>query len=219
MSTAADRTSHEQAFSRLVAARAWGDGESACGAGSGLERTASVRDALRELCGELGVRTLLDAGCGDCHWISAADLPLRRYVGVDVVDELLAAARARYAKGRRRRILRADITTDPLPRADLVLCRECLMHFPDEDVHAALRNFAASGSTWLLTTSWRDGRNEAIEVGGWRRLDLEAAPFGLPAPVAEIPDGPLDGSEPGKRLGLWSLGSHIPAGATRTIGR
>ena len=219
MSTAAEPTRHQEAFSRLVAARAWGDGESACGPGSGLERTAAVRAALRDLCVRLRVRTLLDAGCGDCHWIAAADLPVRRYIGVDVVEELLAAARARYAEGRRRRILRADVTTDPLPRADLVLCRECLMHFPDADVAAALANLVTSGSTWLLTTSWRGGSNEPIEVGGWRRLDLEAEPFGLPAPVAEIPDGPLDGSEPGKRLGLWRLDRHIPAAATRTIGR
>jgi len=194
-------------FSRIYSRREWGNAESASGPGSGLARTAQVRELLIDLLRELEVERLLDAGCGDFHWLRAADLPVREYVGVDVVPELVAEVRDRYA-GPGRRFMTADITRDRLPVADFVLCREVLMHFPDEDVLAAIANMKRTRARWLLTTSFIDRRtNEAIELGAWRPLNLEAPPFDLPPPLRMFPDIPLVDREQflDKRLALWEL--------------
>jgi hypothetical protein len=130
------------------------------------------------------------------------------YVGVDVVPELVDGVRKRYALPKRT-FLVADITRDALPEADIILCREVLMHFPDDDVFAALANFARTGARWLLTTSFAErATNEPIELGHWRPLNLEAPPFELPPPVRSISDVPLVDRDRylDKRLALWELG-------------
>ncbi len=198
---------HQDVFRRIYSRREWGDAESASGPGSGLARTAQVRELLTDLLRELEVERLLDAGCGDFHWLRAADLPVREYVGVDVVPELVAEVSDRYA-GPGRRFMSADITRDRLPATDFVLCREVLMHFPDEDVLAAIANMKRTRARWLLTTSFVDRRiNEAIELGAWRPLNLEAPPFGLPPPLRTFDDIPLVDREQflDKRLALWEL--------------
>ena len=195
----------EAIFAEIHRHWSWGGDESRSGPGSGLERTADLRDALARLLGRLGTRVLLDAGCGDFHWMRAAELPVRRYVGVDVVGDLIAANRERYATrlSRRRRFLHADIVCDDLPRADLVLCRECLMHLSDDDVARAVRNLRRTGAEYLLATTFEARDNVDIPTGGWRPINMQAPPFGFPPPVEAIPDVPLDGDARDKRLSLW----------------
>jgi len=155
----------------------------------------------------LDVDRLLDAGCGDFYWLCVAELPVREYVGVDVVPELIDEVSDRYA-GPRRAFLRADITCDPLPPTDIVLCREVLTHFPDEDVLAAVSNMKRTRAQWLLTTTFfARPRNEEIKLGAWRPLNLEAPPFDFPPPLRLLEDIPLVDRELflDKRLALWDL--------------
>lgn len=198
---------HQRVFTRIYSAREWGDGESLSGPGSGLARTAKIREALPDLLRELGVDRLLDAGCGDFHWLQAAELPVREYVGVDVVPDLIYGLVERYG-GPGRTFMHADITRDRLPPTDFVLCREVLMHFPDEDVLAAVANMRRTGARWLLTTTFVGRRtNETIELGAWRPLNLEALPFLFPPPLRTFEDIPLVDREHvlDKRIALWEL--------------
>jgi len=201
------RSPHEEVFARIYAQREWGDDESASGPGSGITRTSGIREAIPELLRELGVERLLDAGCGDFHWLRHAELQLREYVGIDLVPELVAELERRHA-GPGRRFIFADITRDPLPAADFVLCREVLMHFPDDDVLAGVANMQRTGARWLLATTFTDRPvNEPIELGWWRPLNLEAPPFAFPPPVRVLDDLPLIERERylDKRLALWDL--------------
>jgi SAM-dependent methyltransferase len=198
---------HEEVFSRIYAGREWGDAESSSGPGSGVARTAEIRDLLPRLLRELEANVLLDAGCGDFHWLQLVELPVREYVGVDVVPELIAEVGERHAAPGRR-FITADITSSRLPCADLVLCREVLMHFTDEDVFAAVANLKRTGAQWLLTTTFRDRAvNEPIELGMWRPLNLEAPPFDFAPPVRAFDDIPFVDREQflDKRLALWEL--------------
>jgi SAM-dependent methyltransferase len=198
---------HQTVFSRIHSQCEWGDPESVSGPGSGLARTASIRAALVDVLRELDVHRLLDAGCGDFHWLGRADLPVREYVGVDVVPDLIAEVRNRYSRPGRT-FLSADITRDRLPPADFVLCREVLMHFPDEDILAAVSNLKRTRARWLLTTTFVDRRaNEQIELGAWRPLNLEAPPFNFQPPLRLLDDTPLVDREQflDKRLALWEL--------------
>src|SRR5262245_53590370 len=109
-----ERDAMRRVFQDVYRTGAWGRSESASGPGSGVIRTHSIRADLRALLAELEVRSLLDAGCGDFNWMKEADLAGCRYVGVDVVPELIARNRAQYA-GALREFRAADITRDPLP--------------------------------------------------------------------------------------------------------
>jgi SAM-dependent methyltransferase len=198
---------HQDVFSRIYSAREWGDSESLSGPGSGLARTRGLREALPGLLRELDVGRLLDAGCGDFYWLRIAELPVREYVGVDVVPDLISRLVDMYSRPGRW-FVHADITRDRLPLADFVLCREVLMHFPDEDVLAAITNMKRSRARWLLTTTFVERTaNEVIELGAWRPLNLEAPPFNFPTPLRMFEDIPLVDYERfrDKRLALWEL--------------
>jgi SAM-dependent methyltransferase len=195
------------AFTRHYVHKDWGSEESVSGPGSTLERTTAIRQKLPPLFAQLGVRSVLDAGCGDFNWFRTLEVPLDLYVGTDVVRELIAENRQRYGSPARRFEM-LDITRDRLPRVDLIFCRDCLVHLKNAQVLAALRNFRRSGSRYLLATTFT-GRtaNEDTPLGGWRPMNLQLSPFDLPSPVQVISEERTveDGRYADKSLGLWDL--------------
>ena len=207
---AARKGTHRAIFTRIHDLREWGTGESLSGPGSTRARGEELQEALVALFERYSIATLLDAPCGDFNWMQFV-LPatLESYVGVDVVDELIARNDALHAAPSRSFLCR-DLTRDSLPRADLVLCRDAFIHFSYADIEAALSNFKRSGSTLLLTTSFAGlARNEDTRTGGWRPLNLEAEPFNFPPPLESIADTPHTGPSLGKSLCLWKL-AEIP---------
>ena len=108
----------------------------------------------------------------------------------------------------KRRFLVLDMTKDALPKVDLVFSRDILVHMSFDDVYAALQHISASGATYLLTTTFTD-REENFDIitGLWRPLNLTAAPFNFPEPLALINEKCTegDGSWGDKCLGLWNI--------------
>lgn len=198
----------EFVFRHIYRGGVWAGLETVSGPGSTLDYTASLRTRLQNLLDELGVNLLVDAGCGDFNWMRL--LRVREYVGIDVVEELVASDNQVYGSSNRK-FLRLDIAEDVLPRADLVLCRDCLVHLPTKGVLSALRNLKRTGSTWLLATTYPAvAANEDIVTGSWRALNLERPPFNLPAPVQLLSDGgPTTSQFGGCFLGLWRV-AEIP---------
>jgi hypothetical protein len=197
------RSARQQAFGDIYAEKRWGDGESVSGPGSDVARASLFRIDFETLLRELGVRVLLDAGCGDLNWLPTFDLRGIRIIGVDIVPDLISANRLRRPE---LRCELADIVCDPLPKADLVLCRDGLVHLSNADIVAALANFHRSGARWLLTNTFVDrSENPDIAAGEWRPLNLCVPPFSLPAPYRVIDEHCLgyDGAYRDKRLALW----------------
>jgi len=200
------RGRHRRVFSRIFSENTWGSDESVSGPGSTRERGASLLPDLIELMQRLRVRTLLDAPCGDFNWAQELADAVDCYIGVDIVEELIARNAREHPD---LTFLTADLTRDPLPKADLILCRDCLVHFSFADIRAALDNFQRSGAEYLLTTTFIDrAENRNIRTGSWRVLNLQAPPFHFPPPLALIDEHCLHtgGIYRDKRLGLWRVG-------------
>lgn len=171
--------------------------------GPGSQRAIAdpVRRHLPGLLVNLQIVSLLDAPCGDGNWIGDLDLGGVAYIGLDLEPETLALARSRRPDGEFRL---ANILTqpEPLPHADAILCRDFLIHLPNEAITLLIERFRDSGARFLLTTHCpdADNRDPAPLDGGdrWpgyfeRAVNLTTAPFDLPDPVAVIPDPiPLD---------------------------
>jgi hypothetical protein len=190
------------AFREIYRVNSWGSDESRSGPGSTLTYTAPLRRRLPHLLSRLGVRTLLDAPCGDFHWLSRVPLGGITYIGGDIVPELIDEVRARHsAPGRSFRIM--DIVEQPPPSADLWLCRDALFHLPNADVAKVLQNFARSDIEYFLSSNYEFSQeNIDITPGGFRYLNLRKAPFCLPAPVAVLEDFVVP--FPPRVLALWS---------------
>lgn len=197
----------ERTFTPFYTENRWGHDESVSGPGSSLDRTAKLRRELPALLKELGTRTLLDAPCGDFNWMKDTDISVDQYIGADIIPDLIARNQQLYTNSKTQFAV-LDITRDKLPCVDVILCRDCLIHFSYRHITAAIRNFKRSGSTYLLTNSypeWR--RNENIRTGDFRPLNLTLAPFNFPPPIRQISEKPADDEALffGKLLGVWKL--------------
>ena len=198
----------QQRFRRIHDTNLWGAVASTSGLGSELNATAVLRAELSGLFQRLGVTSLLDAPCGDAGWINQTDLGVR-YVGIDIVPELIARLQGRAASGEvTGEYHLADITVDPLPRCDAILCRDCLVHLSFANIARAVANFQASGAMWLIATTFPEWQGNAdCEDGDWRALNFERAPFNCGAPVELLNENCLEagGGWRDKSLGVWRL--------------
>ena len=197
-----------QRFRRIHETNLWGAAASTSGLGSELDATAVLRAELSGLFRKLGVTSLLDAPCGDAGWINQADLGVR-YVGIDIVPELIARLQGRAASGDvAGEYHLADITADPLPQCDAILCRDCLVHLSFANIARAVANFQASGAVWLIATTFPEWHgNTDCEDGDWRALNFERAPFNWGTPVELLNENCLEagGGWRDKSLGVWRL--------------
>jgi hypothetical protein len=197
-----------QRFQRIHDTNLWAAAASTSGLGSEMDATATLRTELPLLLQKLGVASLLDAPCGDAGWINTADLrvPL---IGVDIVPSLIANLQARVAAGEiEGEYHLADITRDPLPRCDAILCRDCLVHLSFANIERAIANFRASGAKWLIATNFPEWQtNVDCEDGDWRALNFERAPFGWEPPVELLNENCTEagGGWRDKSLGVWRL--------------
>jgi SAM-dependent methyltransferase len=195
---------HRQAaFQRIHDQNLWGDPESVSGTGSGEAATSVIRRELPGLFQRYGVRSVLDAPCGDFYWIKEVARTLDRYVGVDIVPDLIKRNAATHSTDTVSFVC-GDLAVDPLPSADLVLCRDCFIHLPTRMIRGALRNFQATGARYLLLTSDRDAEPyHDIPIGSFRPVNFTRPPFSFPAPLCTLSE-----EETGsRRLCLWELQS------------
>lgn len=180
--------------------------ESVSGAAATLEETAVLRDALPRIAQQHGVETVLDIPCGDFHWMQHVEWNVD-YTGADVVPEIVAGNQQQYG-GPRRRFVLLDVTRDPLPKVDLIHCRDLLIHLSNRDTRAALANFVASGSGLLLTNHFA-GRTTNTEIvsGDFRPVNLCAPPFHLPPPLQVVNERSAlaGGAFTDRSMALWRL--------------
>jgi hypothetical protein len=195
-------------FDRIARTNLWGADASRSGLGSLLTATAGLREALPAFLERHGIEALLDVPCGDFAWLSTVDLRIP-YIGADIVESLVRENEIRFGGPHsNRQFVHLDLTRDPLPRADAILCRDCLVHLSFENVFRAIDNIRSSGVRYLLTTTFLEhDRNEDIEDGDWRMLNFQSPPFDFPPPSDVLIEGCRegDGAYADKALGLWEL--------------
>lgn len=195
----------ERVFTDIYRGNGWGDGETRSGPGSTRERTAGFRADLDRLLAELAVRSLLDLGCGEFNWQPLLTHPLERYVGIEIVPDIVQDLARRHAAPGRE-FLSRNLVFDPLPACDLALCRDCLVHLNNDHVLSALRNVRRSGTRYLLATTFTERTENAdVPSGGWRPLNLERPPFSLPPPERLLSERRTveEARYADKSLGLW----------------
>ena len=112
-------------------------GELYSGGGTAEEYAIPYADAIGRFVENHGIRTVVDLGCGDFSVGKRIASKRLRYVGVDVVEEVVRRNRDRYgAEGVEFVCL--DITRDELPPGDLCLIRQVLQHLSNAEILAVL---------------------------------------------------------------------------------
>lgn len=189
----------EKVFTNIYKKSAWWTGETHSGPGSDLLPTQIIREEIVKVIQQFNVTSLLDIPCGDFHWMQKVPLDIQ-YIGADIVKDLVESNQKQYQKNNVT-FIHADIIQGDLPQVDLILCRDCLVHFPHEQIWQALKNIKRSGSKYLLATSHiKTTHNKNIRMSEWQPLNLLAEPFNLPTPLLIISEGLAD-----KSLVLWNI--------------
>lgn len=209
----------DRALRNAFEKKTWADekkGKPRSGSGSTLRRTRRLRRALPGLLQDLEVKTFLDAPCGDWTWMSAVDLTGVKYIGGDISKELVEEVKAEHG-GKGRTFKHLDLATDKLPKCDLLMVRECLIHLTDEFRWKVIENIHKAGIPYLfLTVDLVDENVSLSENGQHANFNPMRAPFNFPEPLRHVPEShdELDLTEltdanvgPWKRrrtMGLWS---------------
>ena len=161
-----------------------------------------MRAELTAILRFLGVRSLLDVGCGDFAWMQHVDLDGIAYTGVDIVGSVIRANRDRYANAERT-FETLDVVAEDLPKADALLCREVLFHLSFADGRRALENMKRSGAEHLIITSdTGTAFNSDIRTGDFRNINLQKRPYRFPPPRHWLPDAEISRT---RGLGIWRV--------------
>ena len=191
-------------FERAARTGKWSaDGESISGAGSGMEATRSLREVLPGVLVELEVKRILDVPCGDWNWMRNVDLPVDHYFGGDLVESIVLRNRERFGRpGVEFGVF--DLCIDELPAADLLLCRDVLIHFSFVDSLRVLDRLRESDIRYFASTTFVEqgsNKDQATSIP-WRPINLQRPPYNLPEPSRLLID---DYNRPDQRLGIWRV--------------
>ena len=125
-----------------------------------LSRTETFRAELQAWVAQKRIASLLDAPCGDYNWMRHVQFPDDfRYVGGDIVGELIAANRRRFPGVH---FVEMDIISDALPAVDAWLCRDAMIHFPNASVSTVIERFCGSNLDTCSPPPFRRSRQTAI---------------------------------------------------------
>ena len=202
--------SEEKRFSLIYKTSYWlgnPNQGSKSGSGSSMDATENIRRELVTFIKNNDISSMLDIPCGDYFWLSQVKMPLKKYIGADIVEQIVLDNNMKHSSSNRE-FLKLDLIKDILPQCDLVLVRDCLVHLTNEQIMLALKNIYLSGSSYLATSHFLDCEvnKPSLESDLWRPINLSYPPFNLPTPLAILDDSyksyTLDVE---KKIAVWRI--------------
>jgi hypothetical protein len=189
----------------------WGkDEESRSGPGSSLKESSETIRNLPLIFKKYNINTVLDLSCGDFNWMKNVDLSKVEYLGTDIVDDLIKNNIINYKKDNINfKVM--NFIEDNIPKVDLLISRDTLFHFSNDDIFKSIANIKRSESKYLLTTSYANKlltkrpTNIDIETGGWKFLNLELSPFNFPQPIERFFDFRNEKIHQDRSMSLWKI--------------
>ncbi len=181
-----------ESFSDVYNKNVWSSDESHSGGGSEIGTTTRIREFLTDLFKKYDIKSMLDVPCGDYNWMNLVNKDDIKYIGGDIVRNLIDENNRKYGK-ENVSFETIDITKDNLPKVDLIFCKDCLQHLSNENVILALANFKRSGAKYLLVTSYPlTLENWDIANGDCRPLNLFLPPFNMTEFIEKIQEIPTE---------------------------
>jgi len=178
-------------FSYIYSSNFWPSKESVSGPGSELENTSNIRKEIVKLIKEYKFKKILDAPCGDFNWIKHIINKDIDYIGGDIVPNLIRENTQKYTTSNIK-FIELDIINNKLPDADLLICRDCLIHLSYKNIESFFNNVKKSNLNYFLITSYEYKTeiipNIDIHDGDFRPTFLTKSPFNLPQPIVKFLD-------------------------------
>jgi len=121
----------------------------------------------------------VDLGCGDWQFSNKINWNDVDYLGLDCVEHIVSRNQQMYGSSNIKFVLN-DCAVEPLPKADLLICKDCLQHLDIKTVKKIVGQFK-NFKYCLITNDIHDKKitNKDIKNGEYRCLDLTRKPFSL----------------------------------------
>lgn len=199
-----NKNTYNERFELIYKTNFWSSNESISGLGSEIKNTINIQNEIIKIINKYNIKTILDAPCGDFNWIKNILNDDLNYLGGDIVKDLIEKNLSEYKKDNIN-FKQLDIISDDLPDADLLICRDCLIHLSFKSINLFFKNIKKSNIKLLLLTSYKlkDPNKKIINLdipdGEFREIDLTEPPFNLPSPIHKI----LDKDEQTKKSGYY----------------
>ena len=147
-----------------------GGAETECGGGSKFENSVRFREFLIKILKKYKVKTVTDLGCGDNNVLREVDFSEIDYLGYDCVP------RNSFLPTEVR-----DIVIASYRKSDLLICRDVMIHLPNEMCESIIEN-ARNASKLILASTFTHCNNfERMNEPsfGFAPINLVDKPFNL----------------------------------------
>lgn len=198
----------DEVFTKIYKSNHWTSNESISGKGSELNQTSNLISELNNLIIDFNITSILDIPCGDFNWMQKVNLENINYLGADIVEELINQNKFKYEQSEKLKFCVLNLISDPLPKCDLIIVRDCLVHLSNVDINNAIQNIKLSGAKYLLSTTFvNHKRNHDIVTGNWRAINLQEKPYNFSIPVLIINENCTEGfgEYNDKSMALWEI--------------
>lgn len=196
----------KEIFTDIYKNNLWNGSESVSGTGSDKYSSSNVVKALDNIIKKYNITSIADVGCGDFNWIMDVDLSRVSYTGLDIVEDLISSNIEKYSD-ESISFMVLDATKDPIPKADLVLVRDVMLHYSIEENQKILNNVLSSGCKYFAINFFtREDINIDINIGEAHLINLMRDPYNLSEPIEMFNE--FEGIFPeysDKVLCLWRL--------------
>jgi hypothetical protein len=151
--------------------------------------TQRLRDNIIELFKKHNISSIFDAGCNDCNWMKRVG-QFVQYQGGDISLAMVADAWHRHPE---LDVVLHDVTTDPIPKVDLLFVRDVAIHLNNHDCRQLWLNWYNSSVPWILITHQTYiGQNVDIEYSAEHfpssGVNWQLPPWNFPVPLDQVTD-------------------------------
>lgn len=175
---------NETIFTNIYENGIWGkddDGFGYSGPGSELKNTIFYIIFLEQFLKCNKIKSVLDVGCGDWTFSKHINWKNIKYLGIDIVKNIIEKNKKKYSK-KNIKFMSLDFIKSEAPKADLLICKDVLQHLNNEEIKLFIKKtkkFKYSLITNDLYSNSKLKTNAQISTGKYRPLDLTKKPFNV----------------------------------------
>ena len=204
--------SEKKKFSLIYKTKFWkykiGSNFSASGAGSDLEATINIRAGLELFFKKFSVKSILDIPCGDFYWMSKLNLDKYKYLGCDLVEQVITDNNLKYKNFKNVSFSQFDLINDDINiynNFDFLVIRDCLVHLEESQIRKILNKIFKSKIKFIALTSYEIKDNNISPQKGdrWRPINFLIEPYNLKKPFFKLNDQNELNSAENKKLLIW----------------
>ena len=170
----------KEVFTKIYDVNMWGGKGSGIGAIKG--NAIPFLTYLQDFINSNHITSIVDIGCGDWELMKYINIPQGvNYMGVDIVDRLIANNIRDYAKDNIKFSTVNNMEDLTKYEGDLLIIKDVMQHWDTVSIWFAINRILPNFKYAILVNNFEsEGAppvNSDIPTGSSRPLDLEAAPF------------------------------------------